>query len=43
MIKDKVYKTYYSNLYELIKIFEKGFEEFVRSESLYENWLKDMV
>ena len=37
MIKDKVYKTYYSNLYELIKIFEKGFEEFVRSESLYEN------
>ena len=43
MIKDKVYKTYYSNLHELIKIFEKGFEEFVRSESLYENWLKDMV
>ena len=43
MIKDKVYKTYYSNLYELIKIFEEGFKEFVRSESLYENWLKDMV
>ena len=43
MIKDKTYKTYYSTLYELIEIFEGGFNDFVGSESLYENWLKDMV
>ena len=43
MIKDRIYKTYYSTLNELIEIFEGGFEDFVESESLYENWLKDMV
>ena len=43
MIKDRIYKTYYSTLNELIEIFEGGFKDFVESESLYENWLKDMV
>ncbi|WP_407381815.1 transposase [Methanobrevibacter sp.] len=43
MIKDRIYKTYYTSLDELITIFEKAFEEFVVRESLYENWIKDMV
>ena len=43
MIKDRTYKTYYNTLYELIEIFEGGFNDFVGSKSLYENWLKDMV
>lgn len=43
MIKDRIYKTYYSTLNELIEIFESGFNDFVNSESLYENWLNDMV
>ena len=43
MIKDKVYKTYYITLNELIEIFEGGFEDFVGRESLYENWLDDIV
>ena len=43
MIKDKIYKTYYNTLDELIGIFKGGFDEFVGLRSLYENWLKDMV
>ena len=43
MIKDRIYKTYYSTLDELIGIFKEGFNEFVGLKSLYENWLKDMV
>lgn len=42
MIKDRIYKTYYDTLDELIDIFEDAFEEFVHSESLYENWIGDM-
>ena len=43
MIKDRIYKTYYDTLDELITIFKEGFNEFVRLKSLYENWLNDMV
>lgn len=43
MIKDRIYKTYYDSLDEFITIFEKAFEEFVVRESLYENWIKNMV
>lgn len=43
MIKDRIYKTYYSTLDELIAIFKEGFNEFVGLKSLYENWLKDIV
>lgn len=43
MIKDKIYNSYYETLADLIKIFEEGFNEFVTHESLYENWLTDMV
>lgn len=43
MIKDRIYKTYYDTLNDLIKIFKWGFNDFVGLESLYENWLKDMV
>lgn len=43
MIKDGVYKTYYNNLNELMEIFKEGFENFVERESLYENWLEDMI
>ena len=37
MIKDRIYKSYYSTLNELIEIFKEGFEDFVGRESLYEN------
>ena len=43
MIKDKLYKTYYNTLDELIEIFKEGFDEFVGLKSLYENWLEDIV
>ncbi len=43
MIKDRIYKTYYNTLDELITIFKRGFNEFVGLKSLYENWLRDMV
>ena len=43
MIKDRIYKTYYNTLDELITIFKEGFNEFVGPKSLYENWLKDRV
>ena len=43
MIKDSIYKTYYNSLEELITIFEDAFEEFAVRESLYENWIKDMI
>ena len=43
MIKDRIYKTYYSTLDELIAIFKEGFNEFMGLKSLYENWLKDIV
>ena len=43
IIKDRIYKTYYNTLNELIEIFEGGFRDFVGRESLYENWLEDMV
>ena len=43
IIKDRIYKTYYNTLYELITIFKEGFNEFVGLKSLYENWLNDMV
>ena len=43
MIKDGVYKTYYNNLNDLMEIFKEGFENFVERESLYENWLEDMI
>ena len=43
MIKDKIYKTYYNTLDELIEIFKEGFNKFVGLKSLYENWLEDMV
>ena len=43
IIKDRIYKTYYNTLDELITIFKEGFNEFVRLKSLYENWLNDMV
>ena len=43
MIKDRIYKTYYDTLNDLINIFEWGFNDFVGLESLYENWLKDIV
>ena len=43
IIKDRIYKTYYNTLDELITIFKEGFNEFVGLKSLYENWLNDMV
>ena len=43
IIKDRIYKTYYNTLNELIEIFEGGFRDFVGRESLYENWLEVMV
>ena len=43
MIKDRIYKTYYNTLDELIEIFKEGFDKFVSLKSLYKNWLKDMV
>ena len=43
MIKDRIYKTYYDTLDELISIFKEGFDKFVVLKSLYENWLNDMV
>lgn len=43
IIKDRIYKTYYNTLNELIEIFEGGFRGFVGRESLYENWLEVMV
>lgn len=43
MIKDRIYKTYYSTLDELMSLFKEGFGEFVGLKSLYENWLKDIV
>ena len=43
VIKDRIYKTYYSTLDELMSLFKEGFGEFVGLKSLYENWLKDMV
>lgn len=43
MIKDRIYKTYYNTLDELITIFKEGFDKFVGNKSLYENWLSDMV
>ena len=43
MIKDRIYKTYYDTLDELISIFKEGFDKFVGLKSLYENWLNDMV
>ena len=43
IIKDRIYKTYYNTLDELINIFKEGFNEFACLRSLYEKWLKDMV
>ena len=43
MIKDRIYKTYYDTLNDIIKIFKWGFNDFVGLKSLYENWLKDMI
>lgn len=43
MIKDRIYKTYYITLDELIAIFKEGFNEFMGLKSLYENWLRDIV
>ena len=43
MIKDRIYSTYYNDLEQLVTIFTEAFEEFVVRESLYENWIEDMV
>jgi len=43
MIKDRIYSYYYNDLEQLVTIFTEAFEEFVVRESLYENWIEDMV
>lgn len=43
MIKDRIYKSYYKTLDTIIEIFEGAFNEFSLHESLYENWIKDIV
>lgn len=39
IIKDKIYKTYYNSLTELVTIFKNNFNKFVGRKSLYENWI----